>query len=138
MLHEQVRAQDRCLRLLRVSWRTSAMKRRQKLLSDVQRTSIEPLLTEQILRWDRRRRPWASSRACIEGIFGIPHTGAAGRSLPDEFPPPSTCQRRLKQWEDEGIWLAARRAPLGALDAEGLPQRDEAFLEGSFALAKSH
>jgi hypothetical protein len=66
----------------------------------------------------------------------ILQTGAAWRFLPDEFPSPSTCWRRLKQWEDEGVWLNASRALLGALDQEGLLKWDEAFLDGSFAPAK--
>jgi transposase len=63
-------------------------------------------------------------------------TGAAWRLLPDEFPSPSTCWRRLKQWEDEGVWLNAWRTLLGALDKEGLLKWDETFLDGSFAPAK--
>jgi hypothetical protein len=66
----------------------------------------------------------------------ILQTGAAWRFLPDEFPSPATCWRRLKQWEDEGVWLDAWRALLGALDEEGLLQWDETFLDGSFAPAK--
>jgi len=66
----------------------------------------------------------------------ILQTGAAWRFLPDEFPSPSTCWRRLKQWEEEGVWLHAWRALLGALDQEGLLKWDEAFLDGSFAPAK--
>ena len=66
----------------------------------------------------------------------ILQTGAAWRFLPDEFPSPSTCWRRLKQWEDEGVWLNAWRTLLGALDQEGLLKWDEAFLDGSFAPAK--
>jgi transposase len=50
----------------------------------------------------------------------ILQTGAAWRFLPDEFPSPSTCWRWLKQWEEEGVWLNAWRALLGALDQEGL------------------
>jgi transposase len=60
----------------------------------------------------------------------------AWRILPDEFPSPITCWRRLKQWEDHGVWLDAWRALLGALDGEGLLKWDEAFLDGSFAPAK--
>ena len=63
-------------------------------------------------------------------------TGAAWRFLPDEYPSPSTCWRRLKRWEEEGIWLKAWRTLLGALDAKGLLKWDEAFLDGSFAPAK--
>jgi len=62
--------------------------------------------------------------------------GAAWRFLPAEYLSPSTCWRRLKQWEEQGVWLRAWRALLGTLDAEGLLQWDEAFLDGSFAPAK--
>ena len=72
------------------------------------------------------------NRACFEGILWILQTGAAWRFLPDEFPSPSTCWRRLQQWEDEGVWLAAWRALLGALDENGLLRWDETFLDGSF------
>ena len=74
-------------------------------------------------------------RATLRALW-ILQTGAAGHILPDEFPSPATCWRRLKQWEDEGIWLDAWRALLGALDGEGLLKWDEAFLDGSFAPTK--
>ena len=112
------------------------MKKRQKLLTDEQWELIEPLLPAPRRRRDNRGRPWASNRACFEGILWILQTGAAWRFLPDEFPSPSTCWRRLKQWEDEGVWLKAWRALLGALDEEGLLKWDETFLDGSFAPAK--
>jgi transposase len=112
------------------------MKKRQKLLTDEQWLLIEPLLPEPRRRKDNRGRPWASNRACFEGILWILQTGAAWRFLPDEFPSPSTCWRRLKQWEDEDVWLDAWRALLGALDGEGLLKWDETFLDGSFAPAK--
>ncbi len=112
------------------------MKKRQKLLSDEQWELIGPLFPEPRRRKDNRGRPWAENRACFEGILWVLQTGAAWRFLPDEYPSPSTCWRRLKQWEEEGIWLHAWRTLLGALDAEGLLKWDEAFLDGSFAPAK--
>lgn len=112
------------------------MKKRQRLLTDEQWELIEPLLPPPRRRRDNRGRPWASNRACFEGILWILQTGAAWRFLPDEFPSPATCWRRLKQWEDEDVWLDAWRALLGALDGEGLLKWDEAFLDGSFAPAK--
>jgi hypothetical protein len=72
----------------------------------------------------------------LECILWVLQTGAAWRFLPEEYPSPSTCWRRLKQWEEEGIWLNAWRTLLGALDAEGLLKWDEAFLDGSFAPGK--
>ena len=112
------------------------MKKRQKLLSDEQWQLVEPLLPQPKCRRDGRGRPWAPNRACLEGILWILQTGAAWRFLPDEFPSPSTCWRRLHQWEEAGVWLTAWRAMLGALDGEGLLRWEESFLDGSFAPAK--
>lgn len=112
------------------------MKKRQKLLTEEQWSLVEPLLPEPKRRRDRRGRPWATNRACLEGILWILQTGAAWRFLPEEFPSPSTCWRRLKQWEEQGVWLEAWRAMLGALDGEGLLKWEETFLDGSFAAAK--
>src|ERR1017187_4440516 len=67
----------------------------------------------------------AISKTCFEGILWILQTGAAWRFLPDEFPSPPTCWRRLKQWEEQDVWLDAWRALLGALDGEGLLKWDD-------------
>ncbi len=45
------------------------MKKRQKLLTDEQWELIEPLLPQPRVRRDRRGRPWASNRACFEGML---------------------------------------------------------------------
>jgi transposase len=111
-------------------------KKRFELLNDAQWELIEPLLPEPKRRKDKRGRPWASNRDCLEGILWVLQTGAAWRFLPDKYPSPATCWRRLKQWEEQDVWLDAWRALLGALDGEGLLKWDEAFLDGSFAPAK--
>ena len=111
-------------------------KKRLELLNDAQWELIEPLLPEPKRRKDNRGRPWACNRACFEGILWILRTGSAWRFLPDKYPSPPTCWRRLKQWEEQDVWLDAWRALLGALDGEGLLQWDECFLDGSFAPAK--
>ena len=112
------------------------MKTRQKLLTDEQWELIEPLLPKPKQRRDKRGRPPTPNRPCFEGILWILQTGAAWHFLPDEFPSPSTCWRRLQRWQEAGVWLEAWRALLGGLDAEGLLQWDETFLDGSFAPAK--
>jgi transposase len=111
-------------------------KKRFELLTDAQWSLIEPLLPEPKRRKDNRGRPWASNRACLEGILWVLRTGAAWRFLPDKYPSPATCWRRLKQWGEEDIWLDAWRALLGTLDGKGLLQWEESFLDGSFAPAK--
>jgi len=112
------------------------MKKRQKLLTEEQWELIEPLLPRPRRRRDERGRPPAANRACLEGILWVLQTGAAWRFLPDEFPSPSTCWRRLQRWQEEGVWLDAWRALLGGLDGEGLLRGDETFLGGRFAPAK--
>jgi len=112
------------------------MKKRQKLLTDEQWKLIEPLLPKPKRRRDRRGRPAAANRACLEGILWVLQTGAAWRFLPDEFPSPSTCWRRLQRWQEQGVWLSAWRTLLGTLDERGLLKWDETFLDGSFAPAK--
>ena len=112
------------------------MKKRQKLLTDEQWELIEPLLPPPKRRRDNRGRPWASNRACFEGILWILQTGAAWRFLPDEFPSPPICWRRMKRWEEQDVWLNAWHALLGALDGEGLLKWEECFLDGSFAPSK--
>jgi transposase len=95
-------------------------KKRFELLSDAQWELIAPLLPAPKRRKDKRGRPWVSNRACLEGILWVLQTGAVWRFLPDQYPSPATCWRRLKRWEEQGLWLDARRALLGALDGEGL------------------
>jgi transposase len=112
------------------------MKKRQKLLTDEQWQLIESLFPPPKRRPDNRGRPRTSNRACFEGILWILQTGAAWRFLPEHFPSPSTSWQRLQQWEEQDVWLNARRTLLGALDEEGLLKWDETFLDGSFAPAK--
>jgi transposase len=65
-------------------------------------------------------RTYFSGSGCLEGILWVLQTGAAWRFLPDKYPSTAICWRRLKRWEEQGVWLDAWRALLGALDGEGL------------------
>jgi hypothetical protein len=59
------------------------MKKRQALLSEEQWAVLIPLFPEPRRRKDGRGRPWASNRACLQGILWILRTGARWRDLPD-------------------------------------------------------
>jgi transposase len=113
------------------------MKNQQQLLTDEQWKLIEPLLPQPIVRQDRRGRPWASNRDCFEGILWVLQTGSAWRFLPDEFPSPSTCWRRLNHWVDKGVWIQAWRELLGVLNPQELLKWEEAFLSYSFTSSKN-
>ena len=104
-------------------------------LSDGQWAQIEALLPD-LPKGRQGGRPWADTRATIEGILWVLKTGARWRDLPPFYPSPVTCWRRLKRWEEDGTWLHMWQAILGMLDEQGKLDWEETFLDGTFAPAK--
>ncbi len=82
------------------------------------------------------RRAASGRRPQSEGILWILRSGARWQDLPEEFPSPSTCWRRLPDWEEQGVWLAIWRSFLSELNERQQLKWSEAFLDGSFAPAK--
>jgi transposase len=78
-------------------------KKRFELLTVVLWELIWPLLPEPKRRKDNLGCPWASNRACLEGILWVLQTGIVWRLLPDKYPSPATYWRRLKQWEEQDV-----------------------------------
>jgi transposase len=105
---------------------------RDVFLSEKQWVKIEPLLPKPV----SKGRPWADHRLVLEGILWILRTGARWKDLPDRYPSPSTCWRRLRLWEEDGTWLKIWRQFLCELDQQGRLDWSESFLDGSFAPAK--
>jgi transposase len=104
-------------------------------LTDEQWAKIEPHLP----KWKpgkRGGRPPAHNRECFEGILWILRTGARWKDLPKEYPSPSTCWRRLAEWERKDVWLDLWRAFLAQLDEAAQLDWSEAFMDGTFAPAK--
>jgi len=104
-------------------------------LKEEQWRRIEPLLPEN-KTGTKGGRPWADNRQVIEGILWVLRSGARWRDLPERYPSPSTCWRRLKYWEELGVWLDIWRAFLAELDERGYLDWEETFADGSFAPAK--
>jgi transposase len=111
------------------------MPRYGRLLTDAQWGKIQPLLPKRPKR-PHGGRPPANDRKVVEGILWILRSGARWQDLPDEFPHPSTCWRRLRDWEEQGIWLNIWRAFLSELNERQQLKWSESFLDGSFAPAK--
>jgi transposase len=111
------------------------MSRHDSELTDEQWKKIEPMLPK-----DRATRaggrPRAANRACFEGILWVLRSGARWKDLPDKYPSPSTCWRRLRDWEEQDVWLDIWRKFLGELDEQGRLDWEETFADGSFAPAK--
>ena len=105
------------------------------LLTDAQWEKIQPLLPK--LRKHRcGGRPWTDRRKVLEGILWILRSGARWKDMPEEFPSPTTCWRRLRDWEEQGVWLKIWRTFLAELNERQQLNWSESFLDGSFAPAK--
>lgn len=108
---------------------------RKVLLTDEQWKRIEPLLPQPKRSPKGGRRP-VDNRKVLEGILWVLWTGAPWKEVPKEYASGSTCWRRLKAWEEQGVWLKIWRAFLAELDAKGQLDWSECFADGSFAAAK--
>ena len=83
-----------------------------------------------------RGRPRADDRRTFSGILWVLTSGARWEDLPGRFGSPSTCHRRLQEWQRQGAWKRIWRSSLGALDEKGKIDWTQAFLDGSFVSAK--
>lgn len=108
---------------------------RSRELTDGQWGKIERLLPKEMPspRGGRRR---IDDREVMEGILWVLRSGARWKDLPAEYPSATTCWRRLREWEDAGVWLAIWRAFLSELDDAGQLDWHEVFADGTFAPAK--
>ena len=71
-------------------------------LSDEQWVVIADLFPEYVPS-EKGGRPPVPPRPCLEGIIWILRTGAQWEELPDRFPSPTTCWRRLHEWQSSGV-----------------------------------
>lgn len=84
----------------------------------------------------RGGRPRVAPRACLEGVLWILKSGARWKDLPERYPSPATCWRRLRDWTESGVFREAWRRLLGQLDALKQIHWDEAAGDGTFSPAK--
>lgn len=111
------------------------MARHDSELTDKQWRKIEPLLPK-IKPSAKGGRSRVDDRRCFEGILWVLRSGARWKDLPAKYPSPSTCWRRLRDWEEQDVWLSIWRKFLGELDEQGRINWEECFADGSFAPAK--
>ena len=111
------------------------MAKTEQFVTNEQWAKIEPLLPqyEPSPKGGRRRK---GNREVFEGIAWVLRSGARWKDLPRRYPSPSTCWRRLNEWEEQGIWLKIWRKFLSELDEQGQLEWEETFADGSFAPAK--
>ena len=73
---------------------------------------IEPLIPPRERRLRHPGRKAVPDRLLLNGILHVLHAGIAWRDLPQEYGYGSgvTCWRRLRDWQQAGVWDALRRS----------------------------
>ena len=101
-------------------------------MTDAQWEVLAPLLPPPAHTGRKR----ADDRKVLAAILWVLRTGARWQDVPRELAAPTTAWRRLKEWEEAGVWERVWRTLLATLDAEGKLAWAQAFLDGSFVPAK--
>ena len=88
-----------------------------QILDDELWQIIEPLLPKKKRRWRYPGRKPLSDRDVLKGILFVLKTGIAWEDLPQEMGCGSgmTCWRRLRDWQNAGVWDKIHRALLSQL-----------------------
>lgn len=88
------------------------------LLDDALWDIIEPLLPKKERRLRNPGRKRIPDRACLTGIIFVLRTGIQWEHLPREFGCCGmTCWRRLREWQEAGVWQRVHEALLARLNA---------------------
>ena len=89
------------------------------LVSDELWERIEPIIPK-VPRDPRGGRPRVDDRACLVGIVFVLRTGIAWRDLPGEIGAGGvTCWRRLRDWQQAGVWDRLLEELLAELNRQG-------------------
>jgi transposase len=121
-----------------VAKRRSA-KRARRLVSDELWALVEPLIPQRPPAvHGRTGRPRVDDRAALEGILFVLETGIPWKRLPTElgFGSGITCWRRLRAWQQAGVWDRLHRAVLDRLGQQGLLDWSRACLDSVSVRAK--
>jgi transposase len=86
----------------------------------------------------RTGRPRIDDRAAMEGILFVLETGVPWKKLPTElrFGSGITCWRRLREWQQAGVWDRLHQAVLDRLGEQGLLDWSRACLDSVSVRAK--
>lgn len=109
----------------------------QPVLSDALWELIEPLLPPP-RSYPKGGRPPLGNRECLTGILFILKTGIPWEQLPQEMGCGSgmTCWRRLRDWNEAGVWRKLHQVLLDELNAASAIDWSRAALDASSVPAK--
>ena len=107
------------------------------LVPDELWNAIEPLLPPEPPK-PKGGRPRVPDRACLPGIVFVLKTGIPWEWLPQELGCGSgmTCWRRLRDWQDAGVWDRLHRALLDRLGEADQIDWERACLDSASVPAK--
>jgi transposase len=117
----------------------SSAKRPRRLVSDELWALVEPLIPARLPAvHGRTGRPRVDDRAALEGILFVLETGIPWKRLPTElgFGSGITCWRRLRAWQQAGVWDRLHQAVLDRLGQQGLLDWSRACLDSVSVRAK--
>jgi transposase len=102
-------------------------------ISDELWAEIEPLIPPRQRRFRYPGRKAIPDRLALNGILHVLHTGIAWEDLPQEYGYGSgvTCWRRLRDWQQAGVWDALHQQLLKKLNAAGAINWSRASVDGS-------
>ncbi|MDT0479592.1 IS5 family transposase [Streptomyces doebereineriae] len=107
------------------------------IVSDELWARIEPLLPVVRRRADHPGRRRLDDRKVLCGILFVLYTGIPWEFLPKElgFGSGMTCWRRLRDWNDAGVWQRLHESLLAELHAAGALDWSRAVIDGSHVRA---
>ncbi|MFF2520281.1 IS5 family transposase [Streptomyces sp. NPDC058086] len=107
------------------------------IVSDELWARIEPLVPVVPRRTDHPGRKRLDDRKVLSGILFVLYTGIPWEFLPQElgFGSGMTCWRRLRDWNDAGVWQRLHESLLAELNAAGALDWSTAVIDGSHVRA---
>ncbi|MFD8222191.1 IS5 family transposase [Streptomyces sp. NPDC059697] len=107
------------------------------IVSDELWARIEPLVPVVPRRVDHPGRKRLDDRKVLSGILFVLYTGIPWEFLPQElgFGSGMTCWRRLRDWNDAGVWQRLHESLLAELNAAGALDWSRAVIDGSHVRA---
>ena len=109
-----------------------------ELVSDELWAVIKPLLPPHRAQPGKRGRPPVPDRAALTGILFVLKSGIGWEDLPQEMGCGSgmTCWRRLRDWQQGGVWQRLHETLLAELEAAHLIDWSRASVDSIFIRAK--
>lgn len=98
---------------------------------------VEPLIPKVERRYRYPGRKRVPDRQALTGILFVLKTGIPWEALPQEMGCGSgvTCWRRLREWQEQGVWQRLHEALLAKLNAAGEIDWQRAAVDSSHVRA---